>query len=108
MAQSWYAAATKSDDPEIADRARQRMHAALLSSVDIGMAAFGLGRQFPTAGELFDAIIGSGIFEMVLYPKAGRRPDPDLHAVIEAVDRINRAMQQQWQEKAMINFMTKP
>jgi hypothetical protein len=57
---------------------------------------------------LFDAIIGSGIFEMVLYPKAGRRPDPDLQAVIEAVDRINRAMQQQWQEKAMINFMTKP
>jgi TPR repeat protein len=108
MAQSWYSMATKSKDPEMADRARKRMHAALSDSLDISMAAFGLGRRFPTPGELFDAIIGAGIVEIVLYPKAGRRADPDLQATIDEVDRINRAGQQKWQQRAIEGFLMKP
>jgi hypothetical protein len=56
---------------------------------------------------LFDAIIGAGIVEMVLYPKAGRRADPDLQATINEVDSINRTGQQKWQ-RAIEGFLMKP
>jgi TPR repeat protein len=101
IAQSWYAVASKSDDPKIAGRARERMRAGMARSLELDVAVFCLGDRFPTPGQLFDAVIAAGIAEKVLYPDAGRAVDPDLQAAYDEIDRTNRAGQQRWNDLAM-------
>jgi hypothetical protein len=108
VAQRWWATAAKSEDPEIAAQARQRMRAGLSSALELGVAMFGLGDRFPTPGEVFDAIIAAGIAEKTLYPHAARPVDQDLRAAYDEVDRINRERQERWNEDTLNGLMMKP
>lgn len=98
VAQSWYARAADHDDPAIAKRGRKAMHSAIGDSVGVGIATFGAGERFPTAGELFDAIISAGLATKVLYPNAGGPIDPSLQASFDEIDRQQRAAMQQFND----------
>ena len=92
LAQSWYGLATKNEDQEVAALARRRMHSAAADSLEVGLAMFGVGKSFPSAGEVFDAVIAGGIFEHVLYPNAAAPIDPDVQRAYDESERANREM----------------